>query len=144
MITPASLVTPNNPAASAAASTQSRIPTRILNQDDFLKLVVVQLANQDPTKPQTDTEFIGQMTQFTTLEQTKNMTTDISQMRAQQQILQGMSLLNREVEVQSGKSDPVTGVVTDLVMDGDSPRLLIGGKPYDLSDVRNVRQASQN
>ncbi len=130
----------NNQAAQAAAS---RIPVRMLNQDDFLKLVVAQLANQDPLKPQTDTEFVSQMTQFTTLEQTKTMQGDIAQMRDQQKLLQAMSMLDREVVVQSGKTGPVTGVVKGLVMDGENPKLLIGDKSYDLQDIQNIRLANQ-
>ncbi|MBM3832091.1 MAG: flagellar hook assembly protein FlgD [Verrucomicrobia bacterium] len=123
---------------------QSRIPTKLLNQDDFLKLVVAQMTNQDPLKPRTDTEFIAQMTQFTTLEQTKNMQSDIAQMRAQQQLLRGMSLLDRVVQVQSGDASPVTGVVKGLEMDGDNPKILIGEQAFDLNDIISIRPANQN
>jgi len=123
---------------------QSRIPTKLLNQDDFLKLVVAQMTNQDPLKPRTDTEFIAQMTQFTTLEQTKNMQSDIAQMRAQQQLLRGMSLLDRVVQVQSGDASPVTGVVKGLEMDGDNPKILIGEQAFDLNDIISIRPANRN
>lgn len=142
MIAPTTALTTANASPSAGSSGESRIPTRLLNQDDFLKLVVAQLSNQDPLKPQTDTEFIAQMTQFTTLEQTKTMQGDIAQMRAQQKLLQGMSLLDREVVVQSGKSDPVTGVVKGLMMEGDNPKLLVGDQAYDLHDIVNIRLAN--
>jgi flagellar hook assembly protein FlgD len=84
------------------------------------------------------------MTQFTALEQSKSMTSDISQMRAQQKLLQGMSLLDREVVVQSGKPAPITGVVKGLVMDGENPKILIGETPYDLNEIVNIRLANQN
>jgi flagellar basal-body rod modification protein FlgD len=35
----------------------------------FLKLLVTQLQNQDPTKPQDDTQFIAELAQFASLEQ---------------------------------------------------------------------------
>jgi flagellar basal-body rod modification protein FlgD len=40
-----------------------------LGQDAFLQLLVTKLKNQDPTKPQSDTEFLAELAQFTALEQ---------------------------------------------------------------------------
>ena len=140
-------VTGINPIAAAntpVLNGTARIPAKMLQQDDFLKLVVAQLANQDPMKPQSDTEFIAQMTSFTTLEQGKTMQADISQMRMQQQVLQGMSLMDREVTVRSGKSDPVKGIVSGLDMDGQDIKIVVGDKPYALSDVLEVRFDKQN
>ncbi len=48
-----------------------------LGKDAFLELLVTQMSNQDPLQPTSDTEFISQMANFSTLEQMQNMTTEL-------------------------------------------------------------------
>lgn len=57
-------------AANNAGSTTNlpATPQRTLGQDAFLKLLITQLENQDPTQPKDDTEFIAQLATFTQLE----------------------------------------------------------------------------
>jgi flagellar basal-body rod modification protein FlgD len=47
--------------------------SRILEKDDFLKLLTVQLQNQDPLEPQDNTEMVAQLAEFSSLEQLENM-----------------------------------------------------------------------
>ena len=44
-----------------------------LGKDSFLKLLVAQMQNQDPLNPQSNEEFIAQLSQFTQVEQLMNM-----------------------------------------------------------------------
>lgn len=52
---------------------QRNAPTKTLGKDEFLKILMVQLQNQDPLNPMEDKEFIAQMAQFTSLEQMTKM-----------------------------------------------------------------------
>lgn len=134
---------PSVKTADAQLPGSSRIPAKLLGQNDFLKLVVAQMTHQDPLKPTSDTEFIAQMTQFTALEQTKNMQGDISQMRSQQQVLQAMALLDKEVVAQSSKSGVITGVVKGFDVEENTPKLMIGTEKVDLKDILTIRLANQ-
>lgn len=51
-----------------------------MGSDAFLKLLVVQLQNQDPTSPQSNTEFIAQLATFSSLEQLTSINKAVTSM----------------------------------------------------------------
>jgi flagellar basal-body rod modification protein FlgD len=55
------------------ASSALPVKEKDLGKDAFLKLLVTQLQNQDPTNPQADGEFLAQLAQFSSLEQLTSM-----------------------------------------------------------------------
>ena len=70
------------PAAAApfAAPTATRTTKQSMTQQDFLKLLTMQLRNQDPMKPIDDNSFVTTMAQFTGLEQSSQMITSLKGM----------------------------------------------------------------
>ena len=59
---PASTTTPSN-------STNPLAPDQLANESTFLKLLMAQVKNQDPMNPTDSTQFVGQLVQFSQLEQ---------------------------------------------------------------------------
>jgi flagellar basal-body rod modification protein FlgD len=56
-----------------------------LGKNEFLKILTVQLANQDPTKPMDSHAFVAQLAQFSALEQQQNTNDTLTQLLALQQ-----------------------------------------------------------
>ena len=69
----------------------------MLGKDDFLKLLVSQLQHQDPMNPVDDKDFMGQMAQFTSVEQLTNMATAIDRMSTASQSTQSIALIGKTV-----------------------------------------------
>jgi flagellar basal-body rod modification protein FlgD len=72
-----SLATTSNPASASIAGSK----TQLANKDTFLTLLVAQLKNQDPLKPQDGAEFVAQLAQFSSLEQSIATREDLDAIR---------------------------------------------------------------
>ncbi len=107
-----------------------------LDKDDFLKILITQLQNQDPTKPMEDREFIAQMAQFSSLEQMTNMSRQFTELSATLKGSQAMNLLGRTVELVQGEN-VVEGQV-EAVSGGSFPQILVNGVYYDFDDISKV------
>ena len=98
--------------------TQKKTPSNNLGKDDFLKLLMTQLQNQDPSNPVEDTEFIAQMAQFSTLEQITNMNSTMKrfmELQEQSQLISYHQFIGKDVnwhkvnELENGESEVIEG-----------------------------------
>ena len=64
-------------AASATTTTTTASAKNVLGKDDFLKMMIAQLKNQDPMNPMDGTAFTAQLAQFSSLEQLQNVNTQL-------------------------------------------------------------------
>jgi flagellar basal-body rod modification protein FlgD len=128
-------ITSTGAGSAVGASALAAISPKTLNQDDFLKLLVVQMKAQDPLNPNKDTEFIAQMTQFSALEQSKSMQKDIAELRDDQEMVQANALIGRSVALDNGTDVMLTGIVTGVEVEGGTPKIVVNGGSYELSQV---------
>lgn len=105
---------------SASAATQNSS----LSQQDFLKILLQQLTFQDPLKPVDNQEFIAQLAQFTSLEQTRELNTRIDNLLSIQSSSQSISLIGRTVDLGAG-SGSVTGLVTTVSFQSGQPVMTV-------------------
>lgn len=95
-----------------------------LNMQDFLKVLLTQLNYQDPMKPVDNQQFMAQMAQFTSLEQTQQLNNKIDQLISTQSALQSVGLIGRTVDVASD-SGTTSGIVRSLSLNGATPQLTV-------------------
>jgi Flagellar hook capping protein len=130
-------VTSTSRAASTAADEQAPLANKkqVLGQEDFLKLLAVQFQSQDPMKPMEDTAFIAQMAQFSALDQSSTLVQQMTQLRATQDIVTANSYIGRQVTLDAGNDELVTGEVTGVDLSDGTPRLIVGDYTYPISSV---------
>lgn len=66
-------------------SEQRQTGSSSLGKDDFLKILMAQLQNQDPLNPMEDTEYVSQMATFSSLEQLMNIGDSLESFLSSQQ-----------------------------------------------------------
>jgi flagellar basal-body rod modification protein FlgD len=115
-----SSVTSTTSTGAPAETTQASNKAASLGKDDFLKLFVAQLQHQDPMNPMEDSDFMGQMAQFSTLEQITNVATA-------NQMSQSLGLLGKTVTYVDQDRVVHTGVVDAVVTQGGVAKLTVDG-----------------
>lgn len=95
--------------ASGTSSTNSTSGSNNeLGQSDFLKLMITQLTNQDPTNPIENKDFASQMAQFSTLTGIQQLTSSfdtLSQTLLQGQTVEAATLVGQDVLVPAGTAE---------------------------------------
>lgn len=103
----ANTINPNLYLSSFQAEKAQENNGNMLGKDDFLKILMVQLQNQDPTAPMQDKEFISQMATFTSLEQLTNMNKSLASLMQ----MQGSQLIGKQVTYTNDNNEEITAEV---------------------------------
>jgi flagellar basal-body rod modification protein FlgD len=103
---------------------QANLQTAGVGLQDFLKILLTQLQFQDPLKPMDNQQFIAQLAQFSSLQQTQNLNDRVDSLLSIQAASQSIGLVGKTVEVTTAGSTAVGQVTTIQFRDG-APELTI-------------------
>jgi flagellar basal-body rod modification protein FlgD len=106
--------------------------------ETFMKIMAVQLQNQDPTNPVKNTEYVSQLAQMKSLSQLQGLSNMVM-------INSAYNLIGKSVTCQTtdaaGKLVSATGTAQAVVNKGNVPYLLVNGGLVKVSDVIMVAPA---
>jgi len=127
-----------------------RTPSPDLGKDEFIKILMTQLQNQDPLNPMEDKDFIAQMATFSSLEQMMNMAKSIDTLVQNQLIspvIQYSHMIGKEVtydsidEETNEKSVVTSKVVAVSQKDGWAILELENGEKVFADGIIQVKEA---
>ncbi|MCY8199321.1 flagellar hook assembly protein FlgD [Bacillus subtilis] len=117
-----------------------------LGKDEFLKILMTQVQNQDPLNPVDDKEFISQMATFSSLEQMMNLNTTMTQfVEKQDPFTTYLDWMGKEVSwTADGGATEKTGTVSSVKQSKGKYYLVLNdGTEISPSNVLAVTQSSK-
>jgi flagellar basal-body rod modification protein FlgD len=101
---------------SSGTANATTAKNKVLGQDDFLKMLIAQLQNQDPLNPLQGADFAAQLAQFSSLDQLTQMNTQLSALTSALSSTNNSQLVGLigNAVVANGNSITVSGATTNL------------------------------
>lgn len=120
-----------SPAASPAIQSMSSSESAYLNYDAFLRLLVAQLQNQDPTEPMDSAQYLGQLASFSSVEQGIKTNNKLDSLMTSLALSQADGLIGRTATSADGLTSGVIKSVEigsgfSLAVLDDGRRVLLG------------------
>ncbi|MCM3709938.1 flagellar hook assembly protein FlgD [Sporosarcina luteola] len=115
-----------------------------MGKDAFMKILIAQLQNQDPTNPMKDNEFIAQMAQFSSLEQTMNLASafeKFAEAQNQSQLIQYNQFVGKNVrwhemtEMKDEAGKPIVNEGTGIIQ---SAKFVNGSVVFTMADGKEL------
>ena len=128
-----------SPVSAGFAFQQSGASSRArMTQDQFLKMLIGQLQNQDPMEPMDNGQFLDQVMQMQQLQTSASLSDGISGLLKFQTLATASGMIGKTVQGIGEDGRNVNGVVEKVTMDSGDVRLIVGGVPMQLGNVTTV------
>jgi flagellar basal-body rod modification protein FlgD len=129
--------------SSTPSGTQSKTNSNFnLQPMDFIKMMVTQLQQQDPTKPADNSQLLAQMSQIGQLQSSNTLTESLKGMVLQNQIGSAGNLIGKSIQGLDDQNNELGGVVNSVKVEGTDVFLeLDNGNKLALSRVTSIAGA---
>jgi flagellar basal-body rod modification protein FlgD len=126
-------------AGSSSLPSSARSKKMELKTEDFIKMMITQLQNQDPLEPAKNQELLAQMSQIGQLQSATSLQESLKGMVLQNQIGAASGLIGKSVQGLDAQDEPVSGLVNSVKVGSDGVSLeLDNGKTLLLSRVMQI------
>lgn len=97
--------------AVTTADSSKQVSKTQVDYQSFLKLLVAQMKNQDPTQPMDSTQYVAQLATFSQVEQSVQMNSKLDQMLQSSALAQADAIIGRTIKSADGT---ISGTVAEV------------------------------
>ncbi len=117
---------------------------RDIDMNDFLKMMIAELQNQDPMNPMDNAQILGQISQIREIMSNDRLTNTLEAAFLGQNLSTANNLMGRSVvalvEGEGGIREVLAaGKVTQISIENGVPKLHVGGRVLDLKDLTRIQ-----
>jgi len=109
-----------------------------VSMDDFLKLLITELQNQDPLDPMSNQEMLEQIGQIRAIESNERLTETLEAVQLGQSMATAGSLIGRTVEAMTSDGRPVSGRFEQVSIEDGLPKLHVGDEVVELKNLETI------
>jgi flagellar basal-body rod modification protein FlgD len=127
--------------AASAASQQGATyadPLNSVSMNDFLKLLVTELQNQDPMSPMDNTQILQQVSQIKAIESNQRLSDTLTSMQTQQDLVAASTLLQKTITGLTDSGNRITGQVDKVTVDTSGVKVCVGTDTISLTNISEV------
>jgi len=130
---------------SAPSQNQVKSTKNQLQTDDFIKMMLTQLQNQDPLEPAKNQEILAQMSQIGQLQTATQLQDTLKGLTLQNQLGSAGNLIGKLVQGLDENNDNVVGLVDSVRVENNQVFLeLDSGKTLPMANVTAIAAAPSN
>lgn len=109
-----------------------------VNLDDFLRLLVAELANQDPLNPMENSQILQQISQMREIESSERLSTTLQSVLLGQNLATANSLLGRNILGLDDEGQYITGTVDRVTIEDEKVKAHVGDHVVSLKNVAEI------
>jgi len=125
--------------SSNSSATNSATSNNQIDPQQFLKIMIKELQQQDPSQPMSSKDLVSQMAQIRDIQSSMDLSSTLKDLALGQRLSSAGTLLGKEVTGKNSKGDDVSGIVTSVKREGDKVYLeLDSGNQLSVDNVLTV------
>lgn len=132
-----------NSTSTSDSSVGSSRSLQNLGMDQFLKLMIAELQNQDPLNPMDNSQMLQQLGEMRAITATDSLTKTLDSVLLGQNLTTASSMIGKEVSALTDEGDSVAGQVDRVTVAAEegkaaTVKVHIGSQSVSLSNIREI------